>query len=431
MSDSNVEGTNSENSKNEETSSSDKKASLVSVTHKLKAEALRRYKIDDEIGNEATGTFNIQDAEDSNSDSDNLKAHQLDNQLHTEDVKQRKMEEDKEDEEYASLSIGETLNNDKKSIGSTKHGTNSIQSNKSFENENISKTTENIQDSKDDTDSNKNLQMADLVNVENKEASDYHTIDLSNDKVPESSVPDVNTTNQSEELATIEKKEGKTQNVTCAIGKDTSNEVEDQKPEFSDKSMDDGLLQSTTNNNNGKNVNKSSELVDCTSEVKDQSETVQSTGQVNFNISGSHGIKVSDADKDIMQSALVDQDMGSESAEVEDFIKNQHSVQISNDMKTEPEEEALTNKNVESTKPAVPSQVIAVDASSDEFHSNVEPGENVVSSSTEQTEYNNQNKILEENTPTNASSVDAQPFEGNMQLVDKIIAAFLWRRQCH
>ncbi|XP_028405556.1 cilia- and flagella-associated protein 44-like [Dendronephthya gigantea] len=52
MSDSNVESTNSDNKKGEETSSSDNKPSLTSVTHKLKAEALRRFKIDSEIENE-------------------------------------------------------------------------------------------------------------------------------------------------------------------------------------------------------------------------------------------------------------------------------------------------------------------------------------------------------------------------------------------
>ena len=109
MSDSNVENTNSGNNiKNGETSNSDNKPSLTSLTHKLKAEALRRFKIDGEIDNEGSsstrhGDANIGIRKENEQDLDK-------NLLQPDDLPQETPIAPIEKQETASLPMSEPLN---------------------------------------------------------------------------------------------------------------------------------------------------------------------------------------------------------------------------------------------------------------------------------------------------------------------------------
>lgn len=108
MSDSNVENTSSDNKNGEETSRSDSKPSLTSVTHKLKTEALRRFKIDDEVENEAESSSNTPDANvDSNIELKRQEANSNLSQLN--DVAQGEEREPQRNQESLNLSTSDTF----------------------------------------------------------------------------------------------------------------------------------------------------------------------------------------------------------------------------------------------------------------------------------------------------------------------------------
>jgi hypothetical protein len=402
MSDSNVGNTNSENSTNGETSSSDKKPSLTSLTHKLKAEALRRYKIDDEVDNEARTQNRAQDG---NVDSSKLKGQELNNQPQSDDVtEQEEAIEPKGNQESAGLSASDTVSsgNEKELLSgpTVEQGTDVAKSNEAHEKQNIA--SEKFEDTEATKSPNESLQVSDSINNQKIDSSDHHFVDSSNDKdtVPESSsVP-------TEGLELVEDKyrplEGNRSDIISAVSANTITEVEDRKLGYSDKnehftqsSGENGPLQS---NNNTTSYDNGSELIDGSSEIQLQSGNAVLSDQVNLikstsNIddsSGTNTIEISEADK-VMQS--LDQDMGSGSAEFKDVMGNDHSVEISDNKMLE--KAALTSEEI------------------NELETDLKSNVNNLTSSTEQNESNDENKGLEQNVTSNTSNIDARSFKGN------------------
>lgn len=403
MSDSNVGNTNSENSTNGETSSSDKKPSLTSLTHKLKAEALRRYKIDDEVDNEAR----TQDrAQDGNVDSSKLKGQELNNQPQSDDVtEQEEAIEPKGNQESAGLSASDTVSsgNEKELLSgpTVEQGTDVAKSNEAHEKQNIA--SEKFEDTEATKSPNESLQVSDSINNQKIDSSDHHFVDSSNDKdtVPESSsVP-----TEGLEFIVEDKYrslEGNRSDIISAVSANTITEVEDRKVGYSDKnehftqsSGENGPLQS---NNNTTSYDNGSELIDGSSEIQLQSGNAVLSDQVNLikstsNIddsSGTNTIEISEADK-VMQS--LDQDMGSGSAEFKDVMGNDHSVEISDNKMLE--KAALTSEEI------------------NELETDLKSNVNNLTSSTEQNECNDENKGLEQNVTSNTSNIDARSFKGN------------------
>ena len=415
MSDSNVGNTNSENSTNGETSSSDKKPSLTSLTHKLKAEALRRYKIDDEVDNEAR----TQDrAQDGNVDSSKLKGQELNNQPQSDDVtEQEEAIEPKGNQESAGLSASDTVSsgNEKELLSgpTVEQGTDVAKSNEAHEKQNIA--SEKFEDTEATKSPNESLQVSDSINNQKIDSSDHHFVDSSNDKdtVPESSsVP-------TEGLELVEDKyrslKGNRSDIISAVSANTITEVEDRKLGYSDKnehftqsSGENGPLQS---NNNTTSYDNGSELIDGSSEIQLQSGNAVLSDQVNLikstsNIddsSGTNTIEISEADK-VMQS--LDQDMGSGSAEFKDVMGNDHSVEISDNKMLE--KAALTSEEIEDDEAAHQEN-----AFSNELETDLKSNVNNLTSSTEQNESNDENKGLEQNVTSNTSNIDARSFKGN------------------
>jgi hypothetical protein len=395
MSDSNVENTNSGGNKNGETSTSDQKPSLTTLTHKLKAEALRRYKLNDELDIESEGPSDLESSnQDAKVDTNELKEQGLDS------VEQKETKEPEANEESVSLSVSETLSNVNQNelIGPTvEQGAdvaNVTQPNKDLEKQNYA--SENIEETEASTNPNQtNLKISDSINDQHIESSDHHSDSLNT--VTESLIP---STNHPTGVELVEDKyqslEGKS-----AVSADTSTKVDDQDKvdENSNKNDHDTQHSGDNSNDNG------SGPIDSFSEIQLQSNNAESSGQVGLNNelsspsldanSGSNSIQVSEAEKVIQPM-----DVGSGSTKSEDLIKNDHSPEI-DDKISVLKEEALPDEKISSNEVAHEQK-----ASSDDLETDLEPSKN--DNLTNSTKQNEGNGITSTTTSTNDVS-----FKGN------------------
>jgi hypothetical protein len=395
MSDSNVENTSSESNQNGETSSSDNKPSLTSLTHKLKAEALRRFKLDHEVDNEAEDRSSTQDAK---VDSNKLKGQGLNNQSQLDSVKQGEAIGPNGNQESASLSVSDTLNSvNQKELSSLTveqniDVANLKQSNEAYEQRNI--TSEKIEDSEANRSPNESLQISDSINKQ--ESSDDHIVDSPNYTVPESSVPNENTSYPTG-LA-----QDKYQSVEGNRNADTSTEVKDQKAQYSDKNehltQPSGDSDHLQGNDNRTSYDNGSELIDSLSEMQLQSDNAA------FSDQALNTMQVSDADE-IMPPL----NMGGGSGKFEDLIRNDHSAEISNN-KTSVKEALASEKIIDSKT------THEQNAFSNELQTNTESNiENNFTRSTKN-EVNDASEGLEQHITSTSGNIDAGSFKGEQKM---------------
>ena len=427
MSDSNVENTNSENNKDEETSASDKKPSLTSLTHKLKAEALRRYKINEELNNEAeehTSLDSTQDAIDV--DSYKVKEQGLNSLSQLDSIEQRDTTEPKSNLQSGSLSVNDTLSsvNQKELNGPTVEQNtdvaNPTQPNKDHENQNY--TSDNIEDSEASKRSNQRLQISDSINDQTIESGDHHIVASSEGTAPESLVPNESNTTDLTEEGIIEDKyhpvEGN-KNI-LAVSAETSNEDDDEKHvEYSEKnkhgtqsSGDNDSLQSNVNqtsyDNGSEPIDSFSEIDQSKNAISDQVQLISSSPNKDAN-PGPNIAQISEADEVIQPT-----DMGSGGTKLEELSRNDHSTEVGNN------EMSIRKEEPQPVEKITSSEVTHQQNASLELETHSESTENNLASAAKQNE-GNQSDSLEQTITSTTSNTGAVLFQGNKALCSKCI----------
>lgn len=331
MSDSNGEKVNSSaidinsqaSNENGEISVSDKKPSLASVTHKLKAEALRRFQLEGEIFDKESPSS----SQDANVESSKLKEQK---QTKSSCVDGSSSTALKDNQESASLSASDAfsgVNTEYSVVPNVEQEinvTNSIQASKVKENNNI--TLNQSEDSNAKRIQDESIKTSASFHGQDEESSDQDIV-LLNEKLdavaPESSV--VN------DMFTVEDTcEPVTESINDTVSAGITTEIQNPSKKvipFLSNSEDGDRTQSI----NGNEINKDSEEIDS------QSQNSVLPGQNNINIAQTLN-KTSESMK-IVQP--LDQDFGHPSAEL--FDKSSTYVNI-NDHRV-PENTALSRKS--------------------------------------------------------------------------------------
>ena len=409
MSDSNLENTNSGIDKNGETSCSDDKPSLTSLTHKLKAEALRRFKIDDEVDNE--GTSSTQD-EHAKYEITKENEQDLNKKLSQPDELTQEKAVAGESKKSASLSTSEPLNSSSVPTVDPDQSINNVenltQSNIECENENII-SEQGIEANKSP---NEGLKISDPTNNENIEPSNQYTLVASNDKDTavlevESSIPK-NIASYPIEDAGQDKHQSIEETRSDFVLSDVANtitKVEDQTHRNSVK--DNNFSQSSDPLQNGTDIHRTSyddgsEYIDCSSEIQKSMPESSTVSNVDDS-SGSKTVHITGSEADKVMQPL-DQVMRSGSVKFED----KHPSAISDDKMPLPENETLsigqeTEENVTTNWENVSSNELEND-----FKSSLN-----VTSTMEQNNNDGKNKGSEQNISSNIKNIDSGLFKGN------------------
>ena len=409
MSDSNLENTNSGIDKIGETSCSDDKPSLTTLTYKLKAEALRIFKIDDEDDNEGTSS-----TQDEHAKYEITKENEQD--LHKKLSQPDELTQEKavagESKKSASLSTGEPLNSSSVPTVDPDQSINNVanltQSNIEGENENII-SEQGIEANKSP---NEGLNISDPTNNENIEPSNQYTLVASNDKDTavlevESSIPK-NIASYPIKDAGQDKHQSIEETRSDFVLSDVANtitKVEDQTHKNSVK--DNNFSQSSDPLQNGTDIHRTSyddgsEYIDCSSEIQKsmpESSTVSnvddSSGSKTVHITGSEADKVMQPLDQVMRSGTVK-------------FEDKHPSAISDDKMPLPENETLsigqeTEENVTTNWENVSSNELEND-----FKSSLN-----VTSTMEQNNNDGKNKGSEQNISSNIKNIDSGLFKGN------------------
>lgn len=427
MSDSNIENTNSGNDKNGETSSSDNKPSLTSLTHKLKAEALRRFKIDGEVEDEGSSSTPDEDGKyrikKENEQDLNEKLSQPDEQTQEETIVEGS-------KESASLSTSEPLNSLSVPTVDPDQSINNVanltQSNIECEKENIISE----QDIEAHKSPNESFKILDPTNDENMEPSDQHTLVSSNDKdtaVLESSIPKDNASptypsedSGEDKYVSIEETRS---DIMPSDVVNTITKIEDQTHENSEKNnhafsqpsgdplQGDTDIHRTSYNNGGEYIDHSSEIQISMPESSIAAvSNIDAAASNTDDSSGSKTVQITSTEADKVMQPL-DQDMRIGGIKFED----NHSSTISDDKMPHPENGSESEQKMKKSIGQETEDVVATNrdsASSNELENDFKSSLNVTSNM-EQNKDDGKNKGLEQNISSNIKNVDGGSFRGN------------------
>lgn len=396
MSDSNVENTNSGNNiKNGETSNSDNKPSITSLTHKLKAEALRRFKIDGEIENEGSSSTRHEDA---NIGIRKENEQELDkNLLQPDDLPQEAPIAPIEKQESASLPMSGPLNSS--SVPAVDQDLRTIYNVANLTQSNVDGG--NIiseQEMEANENPNESLKILGQRNDEDIEPSDQHTSNSSSIPKDNASYPSQGSVEDKYLPIEETRSDIMPSDVANTIHKiEDQNENSEKNNHFSTSTGENDALQSdidihkTSYDNGSEHIDRSSKIQIAMTE----SSTVSNIDDQKR----SQNALITETDK-VMEP--LDPGVGNESIKFED----DHS--ISDDKMPLPEnKESSMNQEIE--------DYVAIkqeNASSNEMENYFNSGLNETSTTVENKD-DDKNKGLEQNILSGTKNVDGGSLEGN------------------